>query len=221
MLNSLSRKIGWNDFVIFISKDANLTKSHVRYLERELYEVAIKNKTTIETINGNTPSGSKPPISDSDDMSEFNENIIFVLNNLGIIDFTKIQMNNQSIKYNKNESNVFYMSVPGTKGEEAKEAKLKIVEGIYRLLAGSYIRKDHVNSFASHNYAKLRKQLEEENFFGSSESEGYFKLLKDVDFKSPSTAAAIVRSSSMNGRKEWKLKNGLTLDEFENIQLDS
>lgn len=51
-----------------------------------------------------------------------------------------------------------------------------IVEGTYRLLAGSYIRKDHVNRFASHNYAKLRRQLEEESFFESSESENYFKL---------------------------------------------
>lgn len=154
-------------------------------------------------------------------MSDFNENIIFVLNNLGIIDFTKTQVNNQNIDNNKRESDVFYMSVPGAKGENAKEAKLMIVEGTYRLLADSYIRKDHVNSFASHNYAKLRRQLEEESFFESSESENYFKLCKDVDFKSPSAAAAIVRNSSINGRKEWKLKNGLSLDEFENRQIGS
>lgn len=152
-------------------------------------------------------------------MSDFNENIIFVLNNLGIIDFTKTYTNNQ---YTDNrsirEGDVFYMNVPGTKGEYTKEAKLMIIEGTYRLLAGSYIRKEHVNSFASHNYAKLRRQLEEEGFFDCSESESYFKLCRDVDFKSPSAAAAIVRNSSMNGRKEWKLKSGLSLDEFENRQ---
>jgi hypothetical protein len=212
------QKDWWNDFVIFISKDANLTKSHVRYLERELYEVALKNKTTIETTNGNTPPGSKLPVSECDDMSDFNENIIFVLNNLGIIDFTKTQTNNRNMEDSREESNVFYMSVPGAKGESAKEAELMIIEGTYRLLTGSYIRKDHVSSFASHNYAKLRMQLEAEGFFESSESESHYKLCKDIDFKSPSAAAAIVRNSSMNGRKEWKLKNGLSLDEFENIQ---
>lgn len=215
------KKDWWDDFVIFISKDTNLTKAHVRYLERELYEVALKNKTTIETTNGNTPSGSKLPISECDDMSEFNENIIFVLNNLGIIDFTKTQMNIQDTDNNKRESEVFYMSVPGFKGEIAKEAKLIIIEGTYRLLTGSYIRKEHINSFASHNYAKLRRQLEEEGFFESLDSKGHFKLCKDIDFKSPSAAAAIVRNSSMNGRKEWKLKNGLSLDEFENRQIES
>ncbi|WP_420539124.1 GIY-YIG nuclease family protein [Paenibacillus polymyxa] len=213
------KKDWWSDFVIFISKDTNLTKSHVRYLERELYEIALKNKTTIETTNGNTPPGSKLPISECDDMSDFNENIIFVLNNLGIIDFTKTQTNNQNIdSSNRRESDTFYMNVPGAKGENAKEAKLMIIEGTYRLLTGSYIRKDHVNSFASHNYAKLRRQLEEEGFFEPSESESYFKLCRDVDFKSPSAAAAIVRNSSMNGRREWKLKSGLSLDEFENRQ---
>lgn len=213
------KKDWWSDFVIFISKDTNLTKSHVRYLERELYEIALKNKTTIETTNGNTPPGSKLPISECDDMSDFNENIIFELNNLGIIDFTKTQTNNQNIdSSNRRESDTFYMNVPGAKGENAKEAKLMIIEGTYRLLTGSYIRKDHVNSFASHNYAKLRRQLEEEGFFEPSESESYFKLCRDVDFKSPSAAATIVRNSSMNGRKEWKLKSGLSLDEFENRQ---
>ncbi len=213
------KKDWWSDFVIFISKDTNLTKSHVRYLERELYEIALKNKTTIETTNGNTPPGSKLPISECDDMSGFNENIIFVLNNLGIIDFTKTQTNNQNIdNSSRRVSDTFYMNVPGAKGENAKDAKLMIIEGTYRLLTGSYIRKDHVNSFASHNYAKLRRQLEEEGFFEPSESESYFKLCRDVDFKSPSAAAAIVRNSSMNGRKEWKLKCGLSLDEFENRQ---
>jgi hypothetical protein len=221
MADQFKQKDWWNDFVVFISKDANLTKSHVRYLERELYDIALKNKTTIETTNGNTPPGSKLPISECDDMSDFNENIIFVLNNLGIIDFTKTEVNHQKIENTKRESDYFYMSVPGPKGESAKEAKLVIVEGTYRLLAGSYIRKDNVSSFASHNYAKLRKQLEEDNFFESSESGNYFKLCKDVDFKSPSAAAAIVRNSSMNGRKEWKLKNGLNLDEFENRQIES
>ncbi|MEC0329130.1 GIY-YIG nuclease family protein [Paenibacillus macerans] len=211
------KKDWWSDFVIFISKDTNLTKSHVRYLERELYEIAIINKTTIETTNGNTPPGSKLPTSECDDMDDFNENIIFVLSNLGILDFTKTQVTDEDINNRrKQESDIFYLNVPGAEGEVTKEAKLIIVEGTYRLLSGSYIRKDHVNSFASHNYAKLKKQLEEEGFFEPSESESYFKLCRHVDFKSPSAAAAIVRNSSMNGRKEWRLKGGVSLDEYEN-----
>ncbi|MNC15268.1 hypothetical protein D3C75_630800 [compost metagenome] len=207
----------WSDFVIFISKDSNLTKSHVRYLERQLYEIASKSKTTIETTNGNTPPGSKLPISECDDMDDFSENIIFVLSNLGILSFTQTQTTDEDDNNKRKEDvDVFYLNVPGVKGEIAKEAKLIIVEGTYRLLSGSYIRKDHVNSFSGHNYAKLRLQLEEEGFFEPTESESYFKLCRDIDFKSPSAAAAIVRNSSMNGRKEWKTKGGMSLDEYEN-----
>lgn len=177
------KKDWWSDFVIFISKDTNLTKSHVRYLERELYEIAIINKTTIETTNGNTPPGSKLPTSECDDMDDFNENIIFVLSNLGILDFTKTQVTDEDINNRrKQESDIFYLNVPGAEGEVTKEAKL----------------------------------IEEEGFFEPSESESYFKLCRHVDFKSPSAAAAIVRTSSMNGRKEWRLKGGVSLDEYEN-----
>ncbi len=212
------QKDWWDNFVIFISKDANLTKSHVRYLERELYEIALKNKTTIELANGNKPPGSKLPISESDDMDSFNENLIFVLNNLGILDFTKTQISNHYSDNKPKESGVFYINISGAKGEEAREAKLVVINGTYRLLSGSYIRRVPVNSFASHNYAKLRFKLEKDGYFKPSDSDSYFKLDEDVDFKSPSAAAAIVRNSSVNGRKEWKMNNGTSLDEFENKQ---
>ncbi|TDQ04042.1 uncharacterized protein DUF4357 [Halanaerobium saccharolyticum] len=38
---------------------------------------------------------------------------------------------------------------------------------------------------------------------------------KDYLFSSPSTAAAIVMGRNANGLREWKLKNGMTLKEFE------
>ena len=206
----------WSDFVIFISKDTNLTKSHVRYLEKELYEISRKSQTTIEISNGNTPPGSKLPTSDTDDMKEFSENILFVLNNLGILDFTKKRvLNIEGVVKQNQESDIFYLSVPGIKGEKSREAMLKIIENTYKLLKGSCVRKDSVNSFSSHNYAKLRKQLEIEGFFSLTDSESFYELAKDVDFTSPSAAAAVVRNSSMNGRKEWKLEGGQSLDEYE------
>lgn len=44
----------------------------------------------------------------------------------------------------------------------------------------------------------------------------FLVLNKDVAFASPLAASSVVRNSSVNGRKEWKLKNGMTLDGFEN-----
>jgi hypothetical protein len=41
-------------------------------------------------------------------------------------------------------------------------------------------------------------------------------LTKDLEFNPQSTAAAIVRNSSTNGTKEWKIKIKITLDKYEN-----
>lgn len=205
----------WEDFVIFISKDSNLTKSHVRFIEKELYELLKRNHTTIELDNSNSPPGSKLPISDSDDMKDFIDNLVFVLGQLGIIDFTKTNVTQDGLPKDMDLDNIFSMNVPGRKGENSRTAKLVITEDSYILLRGSYVKKDSVSSFKSHNYSKLRKELELNNYFISTDSESFYELVKNIEFKSPSAAAAIVRNSSMNGRKEWKLKSGISLDEFE------
>lgn len=213
------KKDWWEDFVVFISKDSNLTKAHVRYLEKKLHDIATQNKTTINLENGNTPPSSKLPISDCDDMDEFTENIIFILKNLGTIDFTKI---NEEVKEKKPQLDlvendvVFELSVSGGKGTKSRIAKLSIDEDNYILLEGSYIRKEIISSFASHNYVKIRKQLESENYFNKSDDDAFLILNQNVPFTSPSAAGAVARNSSVNGRKEWKLKNGMTLDDYEN-----
>lgn len=74
----------------------------------------------------------------------------------------------------KQEETIFYLSVPGVKGEQSRQAKLIIIENRYRLLSGSFIRKEHVNSFSSHNYVKLRKQLEAEGYFKFSDNDSFF-----------------------------------------------
>ena len=43
-----------------------------------------------------------------------------------------------------------------------------------------------------------------------------YTFTRDYMFSSPSTAAAIVRGSSANGRVEWKNQQGKTLAEIEN-----
>lgn len=216
MLDHFKKKDWWDEFVLFISKDSNLTKAHVRYLEKKLHEIAQHNKTTIFLDNSNTPPSSKLPISDCDDMDDFTENIIFILKNLGLLDFTKTNEPTREIIENSNGTIIFELSVSGGKGIKNRVAKLKIEDGSYILLEGSFIRNDIINSFATHNYVKLRKQLEGENYFKASDDDVFLLLNQNVAFTSPSAAGAIVRNSSVNGRKEWKLKNGMTLDDFEN-----
>jgi hypothetical protein len=49
-----------------------------------------------------------------------------------------------------------------------------------------------------------------------SQYNGCYILQKDIDFTSPSVAAAVVKNRAVNGRLEWRLKNGTILDDYEN-----
>jgi len=214
--NHSQQKDWWDTFVIFINKDANLTKAHVRFLEKKLYFLSLENKTTIKLTNSSEPSGSKLPKSDIDDMDEYLDNVIFVLKNLGIIDFTKTFSDKPINKIDNNE--IFELNLTSDRKDENNnilKAKLIIIPNGYRLLKGSYIEKIERQSFSKQTYYKLRKQLENNKNFDNSNYEGCYVLNCDIDFSSSSAAASIVKNRATNGPKEWKLKNGITLDEFE------
>lgn len=84
IMDHLAKKDWWSRFVVFVSKDKNLTKAHVKYLERELYKLSEQAIGTLNVKNANEPSGSSLPESDCHSMSEFLHNIIFVMETLGL-----------------------------------------------------------------------------------------------------------------------------------------
>ncbi len=59
----------WNQILYFVSKDENLTKSHIRYLEGRLLEQALRAKRCI--VKNGQSSGAKLPESDRADMEVF------------------------------------------------------------------------------------------------------------------------------------------------------
>lgn len=206
----------FEDFIVFVSKDMDLTKAHVRYLEKSLYELANKNLTTIKLKNNSTPTGSNLADYDISYMQEFQDNMIFILNNLGLINF--IQTDSQKNYHLEDTTKVFYLTLTqdrkDAKGKVAL-AKMIITDNGYILLKGSYIESEVRPSFKKHSYYKMREKLEKENYFEPSNIKGLYQVKDDIPFKSCSAAAAIVKNRSTNGRSEWKLKNGKNLDEYE------
>jgi len=78
----LTQKDFWNETIVFISKDENLNKAHIKYLENRLYDIAKKaNRYKIE--NTITPTQSSISEPDRAEMEEFIENIIMLVNTLG------------------------------------------------------------------------------------------------------------------------------------------
>ena len=72
----------WNQIIYFISKDENLTKAHIRYLEGKLIEQARQANRAL-VMNGQS-SGAKLPESDREDMEVFLEKINQLLPVLGV-----------------------------------------------------------------------------------------------------------------------------------------
>ena len=78
----LNKKGFWNEVIIFVSKDENLTKSHVRFLESRNIEIAFStNRYKVDNYNQSQPS-SLPP-ADKDAMEEFLNYVKLLLGVLG------------------------------------------------------------------------------------------------------------------------------------------
>lgn len=217
--NHINGKDWWDTFVCFISKDGNLTKAHVRYLEKRFYQIAKENTTVFDLKNSSEPPGSKLPQIDIDDLEEYLKNMIFVLQNLGILDFaTTSNVKDDSIISLNDE--IFYINLTSERVNEKNEVlqgKLRITQDGYRLLKGSYIEKTERQSFHKHCYYPLRNKIENENLLENCIYEGVYILKEDIDFNSSSAAASIVKNRATNGPKEWKTMSGITLDEFETM----
>ncbi|WP_179287590.1 GIY-YIG nuclease family protein [Paraferrimonas haliotis] len=80
--NHLANKDFWNEVVFFTSKDENLTKSHVKYLESRLVRLA-KSSARHVVLNGNEPQLPVLPRGDRDAMDEFVSNLKILLGVVG------------------------------------------------------------------------------------------------------------------------------------------
>ena len=91
------KKEFWNEVIIFTSKDENLTKGHIKYLEARLVEIS-KNAERYQLENSNNPTKSNLPRADSAAMEEFIDNIRIVLGSLGhrILESLSLPIKNSS-----------------------------------------------------------------------------------------------------------------------------
>lgn len=204
----------WTHFVVFVSKDQSLTKAHIKYLERELYGLASQAIGTLKLVNPNEPGGAKLSEPEIATMEEFLENIIFVLETMGLGYFPRNDSDNmKTVLKNDSALNVkvldstFSITQPKDLCEGSVErflSFLNIKDDVYILKAGSFIRKEPKPSFKDHNYFPLWQQVTNSNAVGDSTNPSFLIVTKDIEFSSPSAAAAVVRGGATNGRLDWK-----------------
>ena len=182
----------WSEALAFISKDENLNKAHIKYLEYTLYKEAT-DAARFEIFNGNTPN--KPAISEAERavMLEFGENLRVMVGTLGYKIFEPLT------KKRAEKQEKYFISA--ARGANARGFQTN--EG-FVVLKGSRIAKSEVPSTPEPVKTKRNALIEDKQIED-------FSLTKDILFSSPSLAAAVVMGRSANGLVEWKLKSGSTL----------
>lgn len=197
----LNQKDFWNETIVFISKDENLNKANVKYLENRLHDIAMSAKR-YKVENSITPTQSSISESDRAEMEEFIENIKMLVNTLG----HKVFDEKREIKQ-KQKQEIFYIKAArGADGQGEQTSDGFVV------FKGSKSASTIVNSMTS-GFIKFREKLIEEGILVNKSE--YFEFSEDFIFSSPSTAASIIMGRNANGLSEWKQKDGKTLKEFE------
>ncbi|MCL2778101.1 MAG: GIY-YIG nuclease family protein [Polyangiaceae bacterium] len=197
----------WTWVVIFVSKDDNLTKAHVRWLEATLIR-EIKKAKRAEVTNASDPVGGRLPEADTSDMETFFENIRLLLPTLGV--------------------NVFSVERPEGLGDklvlelrwEHAQAECVVREGQFVVKAGSLARAKEVDSLGD-STRTLRKMLKESGVLVPVDGNGMLlRFAQEYAFDSPSAASGVVAGTQLNGRIVWKVKGvGIPYKEWQEKQV--
>jgi len=195
--NRKDSKDFWERTVVIVSKDENLTKSHVRYLESRLITLAQAARRANLT-NDTAPEPASLPESEVADMDFFIEQVQLILPVLGF-DLTQPRLVAGGERHKAGSSPVFELHKVGV------TATAQEVDGQFVVFAKSTARKTGVPSWKS--YKTLRDKLVAEGSLVGDPTDGT-KLVfaEDVPFNSPSAAASVVMGRASNGRKNWQVK---------------
>ena len=197
----LSSKDFWKETIVFISKDENLNKAHIKYLENRLHDLGTKtNRYVIE--NGCTPTLSSISESDRAEMEEFIENIKLMVNTLG----HKVFEDKRELSTSRKDKELLY--IKSSRGCDAIAEQTS--EG-FLVLQGSKIA-DSVTPSISKSIKDVRLDLINKNIIVD------YEFKEDYIFSSPSYAATIVMGRSANGLTEWKTIDGRILKSLESLQ---
>ena len=193
----------WTHAVVFTSKDQNLNKAHVQYLEARLVQLAAETKRC-ELDNANIPQ--RPSLSDADraDADLYLADMLLCLPVVGVSFFEKPRGSAE-----KNQD--LLLSAKGIQARGFEAA------GGFVVRADSKAVKNEVASI--HTYlSELRKALLNQGIFEDMGTT--YRLVQDYSFTSPSTAAGVLLGRSSNGRAEWKNAEGRSLKEIQEAEVE-
>lgn len=208
----------WERVCLVTSKDQNLTKAHVKYLESKLIGIA---GGLGRCVMGNATAHDYVGLPESDraDMAYFLEQIRTVLPVLGF-DFLRELPKPSASSGTGNvppaaASPRFKLEVP----KYGVTAYAQEIDGEFFVLKGSVARGGWVGVDGA--YQALFKQLVADKVLLANAG-GHLVFSDDVAFRSPSAAASVVSGRSTNGRTYWLVEGtGQTYAGWQDQQLNN
>jgi len=225
LASHVSNKRFWSEVVAFTSKDENLTKGHVRYLEARLIGMA-RHANRYHLTNSAFPPVPLLPRSERDAMEEYLVSVKMLLGSLGfkVLDplltqspkfpITQPATNPDSVGQDEKTDNakdfdsspVFHLRVA-----EIHAQAVSTDEGMV-VLEGSEASASTYKSITGSMLA-IRQNLIESGAlipFGAK-----MRLTRNHLFKSASQAGGVLAGYSINGREYWRLDDGTTYAQHE------
>lgn len=206
IMQHLPQQDFWHETIVFVSKDENLNKAHIKYLENRLYDLA-KAANRYKILNTVTPTRSAISEADQAEMEEYLQNIKLLVNTLGhkVLEEKREAQPKQAVP-----SNSFFI-----KAARGADAQGRPTSDGFVVFKGSKASLDTVPSITP-SFLVLRQKLIDQGVM--REQGEWFEFTEDYVFSSPSTAAVMVMGRNANGLLEWKLDNGTALRDFETAE---
>jgi hypothetical protein len=195
----------WDRVVLIVSKDENLTKSHVRYLEARLVGIALGAKRC-RVFNSTAPNGGRLPEADTAEMEDFLEHARLLLSTLGIQAFEEVASHESA----RSSATTFHLSGGGY------DATADLVENELVVRKGSVARLKEAPSLSPSSRA-ARKGLVSSGVLEQT-PDGYV-FTQDFAFGSASGSAQVVTGANINGRIVWRTSDGTTFEEWQDARL--
>lgn len=196
----------WTRFVAFTSRDGNINKAHVRYLEARLIALA-KAAKRAEVTNATAPPNPFLSEAETADIESFLRDMLLLFPVLEV-DAFKVS--------GAPQPSVTAIAAPvaaplHVSGPSAQATGADTPEG-FIVKAGSTARANPVASI--HKWlVDIRDALVAQGILIPQGD--HFLFTQDYAFDSPTSAAGVVLGRSANGRVEWKTANGQTLKELQ------
>ena len=199
-----AKKDFWTTVILFLSKDENLNKAHVQYLEARLCQLANEAKRC-ELENGNTPQRPSLSQEDAAEVEGFLDEMLLCFPVLGVTIFEKPASPAPSAQ-------LFFIKVRDVDAVGYESPQGFVVR------AGSEANAA-VSDSAQDWIHKSRQGLKQNGILISKGEKLVFT--QDYDFNSPSAASTTLLGRNDNGRTSWRTKAGVSLKEVQEKQASS